>query len=84
MVNENLLSQKSMLTPVAVTNNVRELRKAAGLTQEEAAEHFGFSLRVWQTKEVSGTHVGLLRQKEYEYLLLLADRHPYFKISPRK
>lgn len=54
-----------MLTPVAVTNNVRELCKAAGLTQEEAAENFGFSLRVWQTKEESGTHVGLLRQKEY-------------------
>lgn len=84
MVNENILSQKSISTPVTVTNNVRELRKAAGLTQEEAAEHFGLSLRVWQTKEVSGMHGGQLRQKEYEYLLLLADRHPYFKLSPRK
>lgn len=39
--------------PVAVQHNVRELRLAAGLSQEIAAERFDLSQRVWQTKEAA-------------------------------
>ncbi|KAA5987029.1 transcriptional regulator, partial [Pantoea sp. M_10] len=39
--------------PVAVQSNVRELRLAAGLSQQSAAERFDLSLRVWQTKEAA-------------------------------
>lgn len=79
-----ILGRNATSAPITVADNVRELRKAAGLTQEEAAESFGYSLRVWQTKEISGTLPAPLRQKEYEYLLLLAGRHPNLTLTPRK
>ncbi|WLS81101.1 helix-turn-helix transcriptional regulator (plasmid) [Erwinia pyri] len=65
--------------PVAVQTNIRELRLAAGLSQEAAAERCGLSLRVWQTKE-SVSKPGLLSQAEYEMLLLLAGCHPYYPL----
>jgi len=67
--------------PVVVQSNVRELRLAAGLSQQSAAERFDLSLRVWQTKEAAG-NPALLSQGEYELLLLLAGRHPYFSLAP--
>ncbi len=69
-------------TPVVVQSNVRELRLAAGLSQQSAAERFDLSLRVWQTKEAAGNPT-LLSQGEYELLLLLAGRHPHFVLSPQ-
>lgn len=66
---------------VPVMTNVRELRLAAGLSQEGAAERFGLSLRVWQTKEAA-SKPGQLGQTEYEFLLLLAGRHPHFSLAP--
>ncbi|WP_152601422.1 MULTISPECIES: transcriptional regulator [Erwinia] len=77
------LNNKAKLRPVIVAADVRELRIAAGLTQEKAAEQFGFSLRSWQTKEATGADASLLRQTEYEYLLLLAGRHPHYVLKPR-
>ena len=68
--------------PVIVQSNVRELRLAAGLSQQSAAERFDLSLRVWQTKEAAGNPT-LLSQGEYELLLLLAGSHPHFSLSPR-
>lgn len=67
---------------VVVQSNVRELRLAAGLSQQSAAERFDLSLRVWQTKEAAGNPT-LLSQGEYELLLLLAGRHPHFVLSPQ-
>ena len=69
--------------PVTVQNNVRELRIAAGLSQEGAAERFDLSLRAWQTKEATAK-VALLRQGEYELLLLLAGRHPHYELVPQQ
>lgn len=66
--------------PVPVMTNVRELRLAAGLSQEGAAERFNLSLRVWQTKEAASKPT-LLSQVEYEFLLLLAGRHPNFTLT---
>ena len=68
--------------PVAVQCNVRELRLAAGFSQEIAAERFDLSLRVWQTKEAAA-NPALLSQGEYELLLLLAGRHPHFVLAPQ-
>ncbi|WP_313656022.1 transcriptional regulator [Pantoea sp.] len=68
--------------PVVVQHNVRELRMAAGLSQEIAAERFDLSQRVWQTKEAS-KNPALLSQGEYELLMLLAGEHPYYQLVPK-
>ncbi|WP_336748972.1 transcriptional regulator [Pantoea vagans] len=69
--------------PVVTCSDVRELRLAAGLSQEAAAERFELSLRVWQTKEAARNPVHL-SQGEYELLLLLAGRHPHYALVPKK
>ncbi|MTD28200.1 transcriptional regulator [Erwinia sorbitola] len=76
------MANQTSQRPVSVTTNVRELRLAAGLSQENAAERFNLSLRVWQTKEAA-TKPGQLSQIEYEFLLLLAGRHPHFALTPQ-
>ncbi|WP_442797013.1 transcriptional regulator [Pantoea vagans] len=65
--------------PVTVQRNVRELRLAAGFSQELAAERFDLSQRVWQTKEAS-KNPALLSQGEYELLMLLAGEHPHYEL----
>ncbi|MFJ5162229.1 transcriptional regulator [Pantoea sp. NPDC088449] len=77
------MGSKPLLRPVAVEFNVRELRLAAGLSQESAAERFDLSLRVWQTKEAA-KNPATLSQGEYELLLLLAGQHPHFTLVPQK
>ncbi|WP_337022235.1 transcriptional regulator [Pantoea anthophila] len=68
--------------PVVACSAVRELRLAAGLSQEAAAERFELSLRVWQTKEAA-KNPAPLSQGEYELLLLLAGRHPHYALVPK-
>ncbi|WP_285723273.1 MULTISPECIES: transcriptional regulator [unclassified Pantoea] len=68
--------------PVVGSSSVRELRLAAGLSQEAAAERFELSLRVWQTKEAA-KKAAPLSQGEYELLLLLAGGHPHFALVPK-
>ncbi|WP_071590537.1 transcriptional regulator [Winslowiella toletana] len=68
--------------PVIGFSDVRELRLAAGLSQEAAAERFELSLRVWQTKEAA-KNPAPLSQGEYEMLLLLAGRHPHYALVPK-
>lgn len=65
--------------PVVVRADIRELRLAAGLSQEAAAERFEVSLRVWQMKEAV-KNPAPLSQGEYELLLLLAGRHPHYAL----
>lgn len=69
--------------PVAVKHNIRELRIAAGFSQQSAAERFDLSLRVWQMKE-TGKNPTPLSQGEYELLLLLAGEHPNFALLSQK
>ncbi|PEI06212.1 transcriptional regulator [Pantoea agglomerans] len=72
------------LNPLVVPcSYARELRLAAGLSQEAAAERFELSLRVWQTKEAA-RNPAHLSQGEYELLLLLAGRHPHYALVPKK
>lgn len=81
ILKEFFLVNRSPQQPVIVKNNVRELRLAAGLSQQSAAERFDLSLRVWQTKEAA-VNPTLLSQGEYELLLLLAGQHPHFCLTP--
>jgi len=76
------MTNKSFKPGVIVQSDVRSLRVAAGLTQERAAERFDLSLRGWQLKEAL-SKPGLLSQGEYEFLLLLAGKHPHFILAPR-
>jgi DNA-binding XRE family transcriptional regulator len=69
--------------PVAVKHNIRELRIAAGFSQQTAAERFDLSLRVWQMKE-TGKNPTPLSQGKYELLLLLAGEHPNFALLSQK
>ncbi|WP_337039075.1 transcriptional regulator [Pantoea anthophila] len=69
--------------PVAVQCHVRELRLAAGFSQEIAAERFDLSQRVWQTKEAS-KNPARLSQGEYELLMLLAGEHPHFELVAKQ
>jgi|GEM_PF-455497 len=71
---------------------VKEARKAAGLTQREAGEIFGYSMspsnpsmcRGWQQKETEGPNGRATSVGEWNYLLLLAGMHPEFELVPRE
>ncbi|WP_226375539.1 helix-turn-helix domain-containing protein [Pantoea stewartii] len=76
------MNRNSYMSFVPVQTNIKELRIAANLTQAEASERFGCSLRLWQLKEAKDTK-SLFSQAEYELLLLLADKHPYYKLNSR-
>lgn len=82
---EYSLGNQHLYSPVVVRPDVRELRLAAGLSQEAAAERFDLSLRVWQMKEAAKNPVPL-SQGEYELLMLLAGRHPFYALvqKPKK
>ncbi|KAF0854086.1 MULTISPECIES: hypothetical protein [Pantoea] len=67
---------------VPVQTDVRDLRIAAGMTQLLAAERFDLSLRVWQMKE-STAKPSPLSQGEYEFLLLLAGKHPFLDLTTK-
>lgn len=79
------MGNQHLCRPVVVRPDVRELRLAAGLSQEAAAERFELSLRVWQMKEAA-KNPAALSQGEYELLLLLAGRHPFYALvqNPKK
>lgn len=66
------MSIKEVPTP----SGVRAMRIAAGMTQRECAERFGYQLRGWQKKEESGPSGRALSVGEWELLLLLAGQHP--------
>ncbi|EBX5888758.1 hypothetical protein LU631_25445 [Erwinia tracheiphila] len=67
---------KSKPTP----EQVKAARIAAGLSLKEAADTFGYQLNSWQMKESAGKASRSLSIGEYEYLLLLANQHPEYKI----
>ena len=53
---------------------------AAGLTLKEAADIFGYQLNSWQMKESAGKASRSLSVGEYQYLLLLANMHPSYRL----
>ncbi len=75
--------KKNNFVPVmSAQNDIRSLRIEAGMTQANAAERFNLSLRVWQMKE-SHSKPAQLSQGEYEFLLLLAGKHPEYQLSTK-
>lgn len=59
---------------------VKNARVAAGLTLKEAADIFGYQLNSWQMKESAGKASRSLSIGEYQYLLLLANMHPSYRL----
>jgi len=64
-----------MITEKPTPQQVTEAREAAGLSLSEAAQHFGMVYNAWQKKENKGATGTKLSIGEYNYLLLLANRH---------
>lgn len=62
---------------------VKRLRIAMGLKQQEVADRFGYTLGAWKSKEMASKR-GTLRQAEYNFMLLLLDEHPTLKLTARK
>lgn len=62
---------------------VKRLRIAMGLKQQEVADRFGYTLGAWKSKEMASKR-GTLRQAEYNFMLLLLGEHPTLKLTARK
>lgn len=62
---------------------VKRLRIAMGLKQQEVADRFGYTLGAWKSKEMASKR-GTLRQAEYNFMLLLLGEHPTLKLTVRK
>ncbi|MDO8729440.1 MAG: helix-turn-helix domain-containing protein [bacterium] len=63
---------------------VKAMRIAAGMTQKECAERFGYQVvRSWQKKEETGPSARELTLGEWELLMLLAGQHPEFTLEPK-
>ncbi|PHM59520.1 XRE family transcriptional regulator [Xenorhabdus ishibashii] len=72
---------KSILTP----KKLIELRDATNLTGQEIADALGISLKSWQNKISvnDNSNSGKLKKLEYEFLLLLSDKHPDYVLVKR-
>lgn len=66
-------------------DEVARLRSKMKLTQTELGDLFGLSLRQWQRKEsLESTPVNNstpMKVGEANFLLLLADEHPYYRLE---
>lgn len=62
---------------------VKRLRIAMGLKQQEVADRYGYTLGAWKSKEMASKR-GTLRQAEYNFMLLILDEHPTLKLTNRK
>lgn len=76
------MSDPAVTVQAPTPGQVKAARVAAGLTQRECAEQFGYTLRGWQNKEDAGGSGRTLSVGEYNYLLLLAGEHPDFELRP--
>jgi transcriptional regulator with XRE-family HTH domain len=62
---------------------VKRLRIAMGLKQQEVADRFGYTPGARKSKEMASKR-GTLRQAEYNFMLLLLGEHPTLKLTARK
>ena len=65
---------------------IQQLRQEMGLTQTELGRVMGYDLRNWQRKETSADDVSQYNASsltigESNFLLLLADAHPAYKLK---
>jgi len=77
------MNEETAFSVAPMPEAVKAARKAAGLTQQAAADRFGYKLRSWQRKEEAGATGTALSQGEYEFLLLLAGLHPDYVLNSR-
>ncbi len=69
-----------LLTPTLPAADLKALRQSAGLTQPQAAELVGYSLRGWQDAEDGRRH---LQPATQALFLLASGQHPTHQIKPR-
>lgn len=61
---------------------VKTLRVALGMKQQEIADLLGYTLAAWKSKQ-SKANKGTLKPGEYNFLMLLAGVHPGLKLVKR-
>lgn len=71
---------------VLSSEKIQQLRQIMGLTQTELGRVMGYDLRNWQRKETSAGDVSQYNASnltigESNFLLLLADAHPDYKLK---
>lgn len=66
--------------------NIRALRVFCGLTQKACADIYGVTLRSWQKREEPEDSANFIRMNKihFEYLLLMADKHPKYWLKPKE
>ncbi|TNV16132.1 hypothetical protein FH968_19970 [Buttiauxella sp. B2] len=72
------------MTEKPTPEQITEARTAANLSKQEAADIFGMALRTWQQKEETGKGNRSLSVGEWNYLLLLAGKHPDYSLVAKK
>lgn len=70
--------EKSKVTP----DKLKELREQLGYTNAQMADLLGITEQTWKNK-LSGSSSGSIGKLEYEFLLLLADKHPKFTLNSK-
>ncbi|WON75544.1 helix-turn-helix transcriptional regulator [Serratia sp. UGAL515B_01] len=68
---------KSMITP----EKLKELRDQLGYSNHEMAQVLGISDQTWLNKISAKSNSGKISKLEYEFLLLLVNQHPKYKIK---
>ncbi|WP_340621916.1 hypothetical protein [Xenorhabdus siamensis] len=80
------MSRVKIVSEVPNPKAIELLRKKMSLTQTELGEIMGLTLRAWQKKEAAGENVHHMNATklvpgEYNFLLLMADLHPYYQLT---
>lgn len=70
---------KSIITP----EKLKELRDQLGYSNHEMAKLLGVSDQTWLNKISATSNSGKISKLEYEFFLLLVNKHPEYKITGR-
>lgn len=60
-----------------------EIRDAIGYSNQQMADLLGISEKTWLNRISATGTAARISPLEYQFLLLLADRHPNYFIKPR-
>jgi DNA-binding CsgD family transcriptional regulator len=72
-----------MLNKTITANILIEIRDAIGYSNQQMAELLGISEKTWLNRISATGTAARISPLEYQYLLLLADRHPNYIIKSR-